>query len=275
MGFNHKLTFWRHKLWIFIRNLVVFFFASSIIMVIVYRFVPIYITPLMLIRCVEYAWNGEDVRVLKKWTPIEEMPDHIIKAVITSEDEKFVEHSGFDWEAMQKAYEYNLKTGKKIGGSGISQQTAKNVFLYPRRSYIRKALEGYFTVLIEFFWNKKRIMEVYLNIAETGHGIYGMPMASEIYFNKHISKITIKESATLAALLPAPLKFNPNKISQRFIKKRNRVVRGINSIVELDLDKRICKRKRIIKKDESKNEKEGQPLNQEIQPINQIEIPIE
>ena len=99
MGINHKLTFWRQKLLIYLRNFVVFFFASSLIMVIVYRFVPVYITPLMLIRCVEYAWNGEDVRVLKKWTPIEEMPEYLIKAAISSEDQKFVENSGFNWAA--------------------------------------------------------------------------------------------------------------------------------------------------------------------------------
>ncbi|MCQ2190338.1 MAG: monofunctional biosynthetic peptidoglycan transglycosylase [Paludibacteraceae bacterium] len=248
MGFNHKLTFWRHKLWIFIRNLVIFFFTSSIIMVIVYRYVPVYITPLMLIRCVEYAWNGEDVRVLKKWTPIEEMPEYLVKAAISAEDSKFVENSGFYWEAIQKAYEHNLKHKNIIGGSTISQQTAKNVFLYPRRSYFRKALEAYFTVLIEFFWDKKRIMEVYLNVAETGHGIYGMPMASEIYFEKNLNKLNRTQIATIVALLPSPLTFNPSKQSSRFIRKRNRVMIEADRIIELDLEKKICKRKPYKKK---------------------------
>ncbi len=249
MGINHKLTFWRQKLLIYLRNFVVFFFASSLIMVIVYRFVPVYITPLMLIRCVEYAWNGEDVRVLKKWTPIEEMPEYLIKAAMSSEDQKFVENSGFNWEAIQKAFKHNLKHKNIIGGSTISQQTAKNVFLYPRRSYIRKALEAYFTVLIEFFWNKKRIMEVYLNVAETGHGIYGMPMASEIYFDKKLKKLSKSEIATLVVLLPSPLTFNPTKQSRKFTRRKNFIMREVDRIVLFDLDKRICVRKYKRKKE--------------------------
>lgn len=250
MGFNHKIKYWRHRLWIIVRNLVIFFFTSSLIMVIVYRFVPVYITPLMIIRCIEYAWKGEDVRVLKKWTPIEEMPEHIIKAAIIAEDENFLEHSGFDWDAMYKAFEHNLKSEKIIGGSGISQQTAKNVFLYPNRSYIRKAIEGYFTVLIEFFWNKERIMEVYLNVAETGHGIYGMPMAADIYFNKEIKDLTLSESATLTALLPSPLSFNPHKLSSSFIRKKHWIMRGVQSIDQIDLEKRV-----LVKRESSKMKK--------------------
>ena len=249
MGINHKLTFWRQKLLIYLRNFVVFFFASSLIMVIVYRFVPVYLTPLMLIRCVEYAWNGKDVRVLKKWTPIEEMPEYLIKAAISSEDQKFVENSGFNWGAIQKAFNHNLKHKNIIGGSTISQQTAKNVFLYPRRSYFRKALEAYFTVLIEFFWNKKRIMEVYLNVAETGHGIYGMSMASEIYFDKKLKNLSKSEIATLVALLPSPLSFNPTKQSRKIYRRKQFIIRESDRIVKFDLDKKICVRKYKRKKE--------------------------
>ncbi len=243
MGINHKLTFWRQKLLIYLRNFVVFFFASSLIMVIVYRFVPVYLTPLMLIRCVEYAWNGEDVRVLKKWTPIEEMPEYLIKATISSEDQKFVENSGFNWEAIRKAFDHNLHHKNIIGGSTISQQTAKNVFLYPHRSYFRKALEAYFTVLIEFFWSKKRIMEVYLNVAETGRGIYGMSMASEIYFDKKPKNLSKSEIATLVALLPSPLTFNPTKQSKKIARRKRFIMRESDRIVKFDLDKKICVRK--------------------------------
>ncbi len=248
MGINHKLTFWRQKLLIYLRNFVVFFFTSSLIMVIVYRFVPVYLTPLMLIRCVEYAWNGKDVRVLKKWTPIEEMPEYLIKATISSEDQKFVENHGFNWTAMYGAFSHNLRHKNIIGGSTISQQTAKNVFLYPRRSYFRKILEAYFTVLIEVLWDKRRIMEVYLNIAETGHGIYGMPMASEIYFDKKLSKLSKSEIATLVALLPSPLSFNPSKQSRKFIKRKYFIMHEVDRIVLFDLDKKICVRKYKRKK---------------------------
>lgn len=242
MGFNHKLTFWKHRIWIFLRNLVIFFFASSLFMVIVYRFVPVYITPLMLIRCVEFAWKGEDVRVLKKWTPIEEMPDYLVKATIDSEDYYYIGHRGFDWKAINEAWEQNKHSKKIVGGSTISQQTAKNVFLYPRRSYFRKALEAYFTVLIELIWGKERIMEVYLNVVETGHGIYGIPMASQIYYNKEINSLSKSEIATLVALLPSPLTFNPEKQSNKFIKRKNKIIFGANRVLKLDLKNRICER---------------------------------
>lgn len=248
MGFNHKLTFWKQKLLIYFRNLVIFFFTSSLIMVIVYRFVPVYITPLMLIRCVEYAWNGEDVRVLKKWTPIEEMPEYLIKSAIAAEDVHFVENNGFNWGAMYSAFDHNLHHKNIIGGSSIPQQTAKNVFLYPNRTYFRKALEAYFTVLIELIWNKKRIMEVYLNIAETGHGIYGMPMAAEVYYGKKPKELSKTEITTLVTLLPSPLTFNPKKQSERFHKKRQSIRNGADAIIKLDLEKRICERTYKTKK---------------------------
>lgn len=243
MGFNHKLTFWRHRLWIYLRNLVVFFFVSSLIMVVVYRFVPVYITPLMLIRCVENLWNGEDVRVLHKWTPIEEMPEYLIKCTISSEDSKFVFNNGFNWKSIKYAFAHNLKYKHVIGGSSISQQTAKNVFLFPNRNYFRKALEAYFTVLIELIWNKERIMEVYLNIVETGHGIYGMKMASEIYYNKDPKGLTKKETATIVALLPSPLTFNPNKPSRYIIKRRRFIIGEADRIIKLNLKEKICERK--------------------------------
>lgn len=243
MGLNHKFKYWRHCLWVFIRNLVIFFFASSLITVLLYRFVPVFLTPLMLIRCVEYAWKGEDVRVLKKWTPIEEMSDDLKKAVISSEDQNFLTHSGFDWPLIEKAYEQNKKGTRIIGASTISQQTAKNVFLYPRRSYIRKGFEAYFTFLIENVWTKERILEVYLNIAETGHGIYGMPMASELYFEKNVGKLSKSEAATLAALLPSPLTFNPSKQTPRFGRRKRRIMREMDRIVKLDLNTKVCERK--------------------------------
>jgi len=253
MGFNHKLTFWKQKLLIYLRNLVIFFFASSLISVIVYRFVPVYITPLMVIRCVQNAWNGEDVRVLKKWTPIEEMPDYLIKATIVSEDYYFLGHSGIVWDAIKNAYEHNKTHSDVIGGSTISQQTAKNVFLYPRRSYFRKALEAYFTLLIEHIWGKKRIMEVYLNVAETGHGIYGMEMGAKIYFGKKLNELTKSEIASLVALLPSPLTYNPQKESSKLKERKRFIIRGANRTIKVDFENRTCTRKPLKKTHKQEN----------------------
>ena len=197
------------KLWKWFKRLVLFFLISSIFMVLVYKWVPVYITPLMLIRSVEQIFSGEMPRMHKKWVPIEEISKHMPKAVMAGEDQNFMNHSGFDFKAMRRAFEYN-KRGKKIrGGSTISQQTAKNVFLWPGRSYIRKAFEAYFTVLIEFFWSKERIMEVYLNVIETGDGIYGVEMASQEYFHKSAKNLTKSEAAAIAACLPNPRKYKP------------------------------------------------------------------
>jgi monofunctional biosynthetic peptidoglycan transglycosylase len=145
--------------------------AGPVVAVILFRFVPPPITPLMVIRAVE--GKGLDHR----WRPIDEVAPALPRALIAAEDARFCEHHGFDFNALQKAYANN-EAGKKIrGGSTISQQTAKNVFLWPGRSYVRKGLEAWFTVLIEVGWGKKRIMEVYLNSIEFGPGIYGAESA--------------------------------------------------------------------------------------------------
>lgn len=157
-----------------LRNIVLGLFLSSILLVILYRFVPVYITPLMIIRVAEQVADGKPIRLERGWVPIDEISPKMVRAVIASEDNLFLDHYGFDIEGMKKAFENNKKGKKLKGGSTISQQTAKNVFLTPSRTYVRKALEAYFTVLIEIFWSKERIMEVYLNVIEMGNGIYGI-----------------------------------------------------------------------------------------------------
>lgn len=160
-------------------------------------------------------------------------------AVVASEDNRFLEHHGFDLEAIEKALDYNQKKkGKKVrGASTISQQTAKNVFLWPQRSWIRKGLEVYFTVLIEFVWGKKRIMEVYLNVAETGKGIYGVEMAAQQYFGKPASRLTRSESALLAAILPNPLKWNPANPTPYLRERKDWILWNMGNIGTVDLDK--------------------------------------
>jgi monofunctional glycosyltransferase len=187
------------------------FIGSSILFTLFYRFVNPPVTPLMLIRLTQQAIGGEKLKINKDWVSLENLSDDLQLAVVASEDNRFLEHSGFDLKAIEKAKEYNeRKKGKKVrGASTISQQTAKNVFLWPQRSWIRKGLEVWFTALIELTWSKKRIMEVYLNVIEMGNGIYGAEEASQTYFNKPAKDLSRQEAALLAAILPNPLKWDP------------------------------------------------------------------
>jgi monofunctional biosynthetic peptidoglycan transglycosylase len=187
------------------------FLATSTFCAILYKFVNPPITPLMVMRLAEQNFSGQAMKMKKDWVEIDSISPSLQLAVVASEDNRFLEHHGFDLDAIDKAKEYNdVHGGKKFrGASTISQQTAKNVFLWPQRSWLRKGLEVYFTFLIEMIWGKKRIMEVYLNVIETGKGIYGADEASITYFNKHAISLSRSESALLAALLPDPLKWDP------------------------------------------------------------------
>lgn len=213
-----------------LKYLVIFFFASTIFMTIIYKWVNPPITPLMIIRKTE----GYDIN--KKWKDLNEMSGNLPLAALAAEDPNFPKHHGFDFGALKKAYEHNQKNEKKMrGGSTISQQTAKNVFLWPHRDYIRKGLEAYFTVLIELLWSKERIMEVYLNIVETGPGIYGCEAASQYYFKKSSSKLSQQEAAAIICILPCPLKYKVLNPSPRRMNHRNAVVQGMNYIGKADL----------------------------------------
>lgn len=202
-------------------NIIKWFFILSIAGVILFRFIPIPFTPLMIIRFVEQVFDSErDIQFKKDWEPISNISPLLVKAVITSEDQRFNEHFGLDMDAIQKAANYNEKhKNKKRGASTISQQTAKNVFLFPSRTWIRKGFEVYFTFLIEIFWSKERIMEVYLNVIELGNGIYGAEAASEFYFNKPADKLSMHQAASLAAILPLPLKWSPVKPNARVVRR--------------------------------------------------------
>ncbi len=200
---------------------------ASILLVIVYRFVPVPVTPLMIQRYFEM----EDGKINKSWMPLEKISNNLPLAVVTSEDQKFEEHFGFDIEAIEKAAKYNDKhKGKKVkGASTISQQTAKNVFLWPKRSWVRKGLEVYFTLLIEVFWSKERIMEVYLNVIEMGPGVYGAEAAAQYYFHKPAASLTKSESALIAAILPNPIRWSASKPTPYITRKKNWIVRRMGA----------------------------------------------
>ncbi len=183
------------------------FFVGSFGLVVAYRWLPIPVTPLMLLRIEENLLDGHPIALEYAWTPRGEISRKLQSAVIAGEDWKFFEHNGFDWPAIEKALKHNQRSARVRGASTISQQTAKNVFLWPSRSWIRKGLEVYFTVLIEALWSKERIMEVYLNVVELGDGLYGVGEASNLYFHKKPAKLTSSEAALLAAVLPNPRRF--------------------------------------------------------------------
>jgi monofunctional biosynthetic peptidoglycan transglycosylase len=215
---------------------MLFFFGSTILIVLTYRFINPPWTPLMVIRVFQQAFNGEKITLTKDWVSIDKISSQLQLAVIASEDNRFVEHYGFDFEAIGKAKDFNeKKKGKKMrGASTISQQTAKNVFLWPQRSWIRKGLEAYFTVLVELVWSKKRIMEVYLNVIETGKGIYGVEKASQIYFNKPASGLSASEGALLAAILPNPVKWNPAHPTRYLLSRQQWILWNMGNIGKLE-----------------------------------------
>lgn len=197
------------------------FFASTILAVVAYRFIPVYVTPLMIIRCFQ---NG-NLTLHHHWVPLDEMSAHLPVAVMSSEDSRFLLHHGFDFDAIGKAAQRNLthKGSKKYGASTISQQTAKNVFLWPGRSWLRKGFEAYFTTLIELTWSKQRIMECYLNSIEMGEGIYGASACAEYNFGKDVMELTRADCALIAATLPNPRRFS-SKYPSRYMRQRQRQI---------------------------------------------------
>ncbi len=218
------------KIYRFFRKLMLYFFIGSVALTIIYRFVPPPFTYLMIQRLVEQKMDGEDLKLRKDWVSIDEMSPYLVRAVIASEDQHFNEHWGFDIEALQKAYQHNQKSKKVKGGSTISQQVAKNVFLWPGRSYIRKGLEAYFTILIEITWSKKRIMEIYLNEIEMGNGIYGAEAAAKKYFRKPAKDLSKRESALVAAVLPNPIRWTPANPNAYIQRRQYRILRAMRYI---------------------------------------------
>lgn len=206
-----------------IQWIVLLFFGSTIFFVILYRFVPVPLTPLMIIRCVQQVSRGEQIRLKHHWVPMEDISKYLPVAVMASEDQRFLQHHGFDVIEIRNAIEEKLAGERQRGGSTISQQTAKNVFLWPASSWIRKGFEVYFTALIELFWTKERIMEVYLNSIEMGDGIYGAEAVAQQHFNRTAKELTRTNCALIAATLPNPLKFS-SKSPSRYILRRQTAI---------------------------------------------------
>jgi len=222
------------KIFHWLKKALFWFLGLSIFTVIIFKWVPIPITPLMITRAIENKMDGNDAVLSHDWVPLEEISPNLQKAVIASEDGNFLKHSGFDFAAMQKAFKNNQKGRKLKGGSTISQQTAKNVFLWQGRSYLRKGLEAYFTVLIELIWGKERIMEVYLNSIEMGNGVYGAQEAARVWYRTTAINLTKREAAGIAAILPNPRKFKASGSSSYIERRKDRIMRNMRHIGKLD-----------------------------------------
>ena len=212
--------------------IVVAFFASTILSVVALRFMPVVVTPLMLIRCYEQVKAGEELKLSHDWEPLTNISKDLPIAVMASEDAKFLDHHGFDYEAIEHAAKRNRQhpEKRKLGASTISQQTAKNVFLWPGRSWVRKGFEVYFTALIELMWPKERIMEVYLNSIEMGNGIYGAQAVAEEHFNTDAKDLTKAQCALIAATLPNPRKFSSKNPSAYMLKRQKRILREMKYV---------------------------------------------
>jgi len=207
-----------------LRNIAIFFFVSTIIMVVALKYVPVYLTPLMLTRCIEQVMDGEAPTLKHQWVPLTQISHNAPQAVMASEDNLFLQHNGFDFEQIYKARIEAMKGKRERGASTITQQTAKNVFLWNGHSWVRKGLEAYFTVLIEWVWGKERIMEVYLNSIEMGRGIYGIEAVAKLHFGIPASGLSKRQAALIAATLPNPRERNSAQPTPYLIKRRNQIV---------------------------------------------------
>ncbi len=200
------------SLFLFIMKTLVFLFVGSILLVVIFRFVPVPFSAYMAETKIRCLVEGKDSQIYYHWIPIEKMAPYLPNAVIASEDQQFLDHHGFDFNAIMKAVKYNhsskaKKKGRKKGASTISQQVAKNMFLWSDRSWLRKGAEVWFTLLIEVIWPKRRIMEVYLNTAQMGKNLFGVESAAQTYYRKSAKKVTRPQAALIAASLPNPVRF--------------------------------------------------------------------
>lgn len=217
------------------RNLLIFLFLFSILSVVAYKYIPVYYTPLMFIRLYEQKKEGKEFKLKHQWVPLSQIAQPLIQAVVASEDNLFLEHNGFDVEQIQKARK-EAEQGKRVrGASTISQQTAKNAFLWPAHSYIRKGIEVYFTFLIELVWGKERIMEVYLNSIEMGQGIYGAEAVANLHFKKQAYQLTQSEAALIAATLPNPRRFNSAKPSAYMKQRQAKIISLMGKMFKIDM----------------------------------------
>ena len=221
--------------WKILRRIVVAFLASTILAVLALRFLPVWFTPLMFIRCYEQVKEGTELKLSHDWISISDMSEYMPLAVMASEDANVLSHHGFDYKAIEHAAKRNRQhpEKRKLGASTISQQTAKNVFLWPGRSWIRKGFEVYFTGLIELFWSKQRIMEVYLNSIEMGDGIYGVEAIARENWGLRASQLSKEQCALIAATLPNPRRFSSKHPSAYMLKRQKRIVQEMKFVKPL------------------------------------------
>jgi monofunctional biosynthetic peptidoglycan transglycosylase len=234
---NGGLSFFQRLMFLtkaIIISLISLFFLLSTSGVVIYRFIPPAFTPLMMMRAQEKIFSGKKANIRKHWEPIGKISTNMALAVIASEDNRFFEHFGIDLEAIKDAKQQNKHSRRARGASTISQQTAKNVFLLPTRSYVRKGFEVYFTLLIEACWSKKRIIEMYLNVIEMGDGIYGAEAASQYYFHKPAAKLTRDEAALLAAVLPNPRRWRPDKPTAYILHRQSWILWNMSNIDKVE-----------------------------------------
>lgn len=197
------------RIWIFVKRLFIFLFVFQLFYILLLKWVD----PPFTLTQLGSLFSGHGLR--RDYVDIDEMSANARLAMIASEDQLFPDHSGFDWKSIQKAMEYNKRKPNRIkGASTISQQVAKNVFLWQGKSWFRKGLETYFTFMIELIWGKKRILEMYLNVSEMGPGIFGIEKASQVYFNRPASKLTRQQAAMIAACMPNPRRFTVKPVSR-------------------------------------------------------------
>ncbi|MBQ0048890.1 MAG: monofunctional biosynthetic peptidoglycan transglycosylase [Bacteroidales bacterium] len=236
--------------------IVFLFFGSTILAVLLYRWVPVPYTTLMGIRSIAMKQEGRPVVCEHKWVPLEDISAHLPVAVMASEDQLFLEHHGFDFDAIEKAMEEAERGGRRRGASTISQQTAKNVFLWPSSTWIRKGFEAYFTFLIELFWPKERIMEVYLNVIEMGDGIYGAEAVAQQHFGCHAKDMTREQCALVAATLPNPRRFSSKSPSSYMRKRQRQILTQMQHVAKYWSDRDRCiKEKPITKRREQQKER--------------------
>lgn len=228
---------WFLKSWKIIRWVMLGFFAFTISGVITFAIIRPPFTPLMFSRLIDQFSADKKLKIKHKWVSIEDISPNLILAAVSAEDNNFTTHFGIDLEAIKKAQKYNeRKKGRKIrGASTITQQTCKNVYLWSSRSYVRKGLELYYTVLVETVWTKKRIMEVYLNMIEMGDGIYGVEAASRIYFHKPAKNLTRAEASLIVAAFPNPIKYQVAKPNSLLLRRQQRILSLMKKIGKVDL----------------------------------------
>ncbi len=237
---------------IWTRNIILVLFLLSLFFVLLYKWVPVPVTPLMIIRSVEQMADHKKVHLSHKWVPLSKISQNLVQAVVASEDNLFLAHNGFDFQQIEIAQEDASKGKKLRGASTISQQTAKNVFLWNGGGFFRKGLEAYYTVLIEFVWGKERIMEVYLNSIEMGDGIYGAEAVAKAHFKKPAVNLSPEQAALIAATLPNPIRFNSANPSPYMLKRQAKILSLMKKIIKVDFGKSSEKTKSEPSKSKSK-----------------------